>query len=246
MAIYRPVHIQIWKDPDFEEYKPPMKLIFLYLITNESITESGIYPVTIKTISNETGIPKETVGKLLASGLKNVSYDHENQIVFVHNFLRYNGGGRPDLLQKSIEKNYRLIRTPLWTIFQEVYPQYVKIFETVGKQLANRSIDTPNTISISISKSNSKSNSIEDSSDLKTRSEPKPKVLFNHETLKWENITKEHTALWNKAYPACNLEIEFAKMKSWIIENPAKGHKSNWGKFIINWLSRAQDRGGTK
>ena len=82
------------------------------------------------------------------------------------------------------------------------------------------------------------------SSDLKTKSEPK--IVFNHLSEKWENIQDKHIDNWIKAYPACDIPVELAKMKQWILANGAKGHKSNWLKFIINWLSRSQDRGGTK
>ena len=158
MATYRPVYINIWKDPTFEDYKPPMKLIFIYLITNESTTESGIYPITIKTISNETGIPIKTVTQLLSNGLKNVVYDFGNSFVFVKNFLKYSsGGGRPDLLQKSIEKNYKNFNTPLWNEFMAIYPEYSGNIQTVDKPLINRCSDVAS-ISISNSKDNSKDN----------------------------------------------------------------------------------------
>ena len=103
-----------------------------------------------------------------------------------------------------------------------------------------------NPLKVNISKVNiSKVNISKDiSSDLKDKSELK--ILFNHSTSKWENITDKHITLWNKAYPECRVDVELAKMKAWILENGARGHKSNWGKFVTNWLSRAQDRGGTK
>jgi len=72
------------------------------------------------------------------------------------------------------------------------------------------------------------------------------KIAFNLETKRWDNITEEDVALWEKAYPACDMEQELTKMAVWILENPKKGHKSNWGRFITNWLSRAQDKGGTR
>ena len=50
---------------------------------------------------------------------------------------------------------------------------------------------------------------------------------------------------WAKAYPACDINTELAKAGEWIIANPAKGKKSNYRRFIVNWLSRSQDRGGT-
>lgn len=76
--------------------------------------------------------------------------------------------------------------------------------------------------------------------------EPKSKIIFNFENEKWEGYTSEDLELWGKAYPACNIKIEFAKMKAWILAAGAKGHKSNWKRFVNNWLNNCQDRGGTK
>jgi len=83
------------------------------------------------------------------------------------------------------------------------------------------------------------------SSDLKNKSEQKPKINFNFSTSKWENISEENKKLWNEAYPACDIELELKKMKAWILSAGAKGHKRNWLKFITNWLSRTQDKGGS-
>lgn len=74
----------------------------------------------------------------------------------------------------------------------------------------------------------------------------KVKIAFNAETLTFDGVTTEKRALWAKAYPACDIDVELAKAAVWILENPAKGHKSNWGRFLANWLSRAQDHGGTR
>jgi len=61
----------------------------------------------------------------------------------------------------------------------------------------------------------------------------------------WGNITADNMKSWAEAYPACDLKIELAKMREWLIANPTKAVKSNWRRFITNWLSRSQDRGGT-
>jgi len=141
MAKYRPIQTRIWKDPDFENYSSGMKLIFLYLCTNELTTESGIYSVSTKTISKETSIPEATVKKLLSNGFKNVQYDFNNNCVFIKNFLKYNGGGSPELIRRSIRKNYEEFYTPLWNEFIDKYPNYSNSLETVGKPLENCSID---------------------------------------------------------------------------------------------------------
>lgn len=57
----------------------------------------------------------------------------------------------------------------------------------------------------------------------------------------WQGITPERRTLWATAYPAVNLDAELASAAAWAMENP-KNRKSNWGRFIANWLKRSQDR----
>lgn len=49
---------------------------------------------------------------------------------------------------------------------------------------------------------------------------------------------------WQSAYPAVNIDRALAAAHAWLIANPLKAKKSNWGAFINRWLSREQDRGG--
>ena len=42
-------------------------------------------------------------------------------------------------------------------------------------------------------------------------------------------------------YPAVDIRIELGKMEGWLMANP-KNRKSNYMKFITNWLSKTQDR----
>jgi hypothetical protein len=74
---------------------------------------------------------------------------------------------------------------------------------------------------------------------------PPQKMSFNFSTKEWEGITEERKEPWKKAYPACDISLELSKMAAWLIENPDK-KKIRYGRFIINWLSRSQDRGGTR
>jgi hypothetical protein len=60
----------------------------------------------------------------------------------------------------------------------------------------------------------------------------------------WEGITEEIMTSWSKAYPACDIRIELAKAAQYVIANPNK-RKKNWYRFLVNWLGRAQERGGT-
>lgn len=61
----------------------------------------------------------------------------------------------------------------------------------------------------------------------------------------FQNVDDSQKELWQKAYPATNIDVELAKAVSWLKANPTKV-KSNYNKFLTNWLSRSQDSGGTK
>ena len=125
MAKFRPVFTGLWVcDDKFQDYSPLGKLLFLYLITNEHTKESGIYKITPKTISHETDISKTDVIQLLKKELSNnVSYDEENQTVFIRKFLFKTGRfGRPDIVIKAITTDRESILTPLWEEFDKCYP----------------------------------------------------------------------------------------------------------------------------
>jgi hypothetical protein len=125
MAKYRPIFTKIWDDPDFEEYSPDAKLIFVYLCTNPSTTESGIYPISCKSIANDTGIDIVRVKEVLANGLKNVLYDETTRHIFVRNFHTYNAGGSPKLIETSVLNDFSHSQdTYLWNDFLVSYPEF--------------------------------------------------------------------------------------------------------------------------
>lgn len=80
---------------------------------------------------------------------------------------------------------------------------------------------------------------------LSKRKEGRKEIIFSVKQAALLNITKEDMALWEKAYPACDIMIELHRMADWLISNPDK-RKKNYRRFITNWLSRAQERGGTR
>lgn len=133
MATYRPVHRKIWKDPEFQEYGSHGKLIFLYLITNESTTESGIYTISLRTIANETEIPIEIIKEYFETDIfSNVDYDKDNKLVFVRKFKKYNGLGSPRLVIKSIQKDCKLTKQSwLWEKYVQEYPEDTDIINEI-------------------------------------------------------------------------------------------------------------------
>jgi hypothetical protein len=57
-------------------------------------------------------------------------------------------------------------------------------------------------------------------------------------------ITPDMVETWTKAYPACDIPQHLYRMDQWLLSNPAKAHKKNFYRFITNWLSKSQEKGG--
>ena len=69
-------------------------------------------------------------------------------------------------------------------------------------------------------------------------------VFLNLQGWVWEGITDEDKSGWAKAYPACDIDRELLSMIEWAKANQAKAVKKNYRRFIVNWLSKSQERGG--
>lgn len=71
------------------------------------------------------------------------------------------------------------------------------------------------------------------------------KIFLNYETWEYENITDEQIDFWNRTYPAVDILQEIKRSAAWVQANPKK-KKTDYKKFINNWLSRQQDRARPK
>lgn len=65
-------------------------------------------------------------------------------------------------------------------------------------------------------------------------------VRFDAEAGRFE-ISPGIESQWSVAYPAVNVGSEVAKAAAWLTANP-KNRKSNYARFLVNWLVRAQDK----
>lgn len=78
----------------------------------------------------------------------------------------------------------------------------------------------------------------------KTHSSQPPKLSFSFEKGIFENIPELLKQKWHTAFPAVDIQFEFEKMSIWLLTHP-KNKKSDYPRFINNWLVRAQDRAGS-
>ena len=59
----RSVNTKFWEDPFIEDLTPSEKLLFLYLLTNPKANLLGVYEISLKKISYDTGLNNETIRK---------------------------------------------------------------------------------------------------------------------------------------------------------------------------------------
>jgi hypothetical protein len=67
------------------------------------------------------------------------------------------------------------------------------------------------------------------------------KITFDRSTRKFDGITPDYLTYLKGQYPAINVEDKLRDMETWLDANP-KNQKSNYKRFITNWLKREQDK----
>jgi len=234
MARYRPVYTGLWDcDDKFQGYSSDGKLLFVYLITNDHLGEAGIYKLTYKTMSNATELSVDKVKKLIKEELNNnVSYDDENHVVFVYKFLKFNGGGNPELLKKSINKDRKLIKTPLWGEFDKYYTTDLKLIEN--------SLETDSAITNSNSNTKSNSNLIKTDEEIDIHN-----LLINVRGLGSIKIKKiiEFIKEISSEFPDVDYIESIKKKITWWQDNPSKApdkKKTNVLSQLRNWFRLQQ------
>ena len=137
-------------------------------------------------------------------------------------------------IEQRTDRQKRIITIKNWDIYQQS-EQRVNNERTTSEQRVNtdNNINNINNINKNTIKPKRKASFL--------------KISFNFEKQSWINLNGTHKSIWIEAYPALSIDAELNKMKAWLLANP-KNRKSNYERFINNWLSRAQDgaskRGG--
>ena len=78
-----------------------------------------------------------------------------------------------------------------------------------------------------------------------SRSRAKPAGVSWTADAGWTGITDADRHEWAAAFPGAVLAQELAKATAWLKANPQRAGRRNWRRFIVGWLQRCQDKGGT-
>ena len=84
----RSINTKIWDDPYFQELSSNEKLLFIYLLTNPMTNLLGVYEITLRRISFDIGIGKETISKHLKRFTKDKKVFYKDNYIVISNFLK--------------------------------------------------------------------------------------------------------------------------------------------------------------
>jgi DnaD/phage-associated family protein len=126
MAKYRYVHVEFWQDPKvLEEMTPEDKYFYLYLLTNPSTTQIGVYKITKKQMAFDLGYSIESINSLLERFInvhKVIKYNEKTRELAVIHWGKYNlnKAGKPvlDCIKKELAEVKD--KTLLWEIMNHI------------------------------------------------------------------------------------------------------------------------------
>ena len=97
---YRKIHDDFWTDPDMEEFTPEQKFFYLYLLTNPSVNQIGLYEFSIRRACFETGYNQDTIEKLLTFFERNrkIKRSKTTRELLVVKFWHHNKSNSPKLI----------------------------------------------------------------------------------------------------------------------------------------------------
>jgi hypothetical protein len=117
MAKYRQVFTEFWRDGFVLKLTPEEKFFYLYLMTNPSTKQCGIFELPVQIMCMETGYNEDTVKKLIKrfQEYEKIKVSEDSQEIALKNWAKYNFNSSPKiktLVDKELStvKDFHLIQ----------------------------------------------------------------------------------------------------------------------------------------
>jgi len=97
MATFRKIHVTFWSDDFVQTLTPEQKYFYLYLLTNERTQQCGIYEITKRRMSFDTGYTIDTIDRLIEIFTEKgkIYYSRDTHEMAVLNWMKYNDSTSP-------------------------------------------------------------------------------------------------------------------------------------------------------
>lgn len=139
MGNYNPVYKSLWTSQKFNLLDANEKLIFLYLLTNEKVKQTGIYNIMVKHIACECGLMLSETEKAInkMQEIRLIHYWNDENLIYICNFFRFSKGmiKNPKILAETINRQKELLANhSVWNLFDSDYAQEI---QSINKALIN-------------------------------------------------------------------------------------------------------------
>lgn len=228
MAKNRYVDTKFWDDSFIVELSPQEKLLFLYLITNPLTNVVGIYEISLRRISFDTGITVEGIREAL-KGFERVGkvYYKENHIILT-NFVK-NQKLNPNI-QKGIVKCFEelpeIVKTFIFNDLDKAFKGLLKALKGFEISLYSYSLNSDSNLSLDLSnkKKKKEKNKVSEKIDFFLFWE-----LYDKKVGSKEKIERK----WNKL-SLKNQEAIIEYIPEYIKAQPDKQYRKNPETFLNN------------
>lgn len=214
MAIFRKVNVTFWKDEFIESLTPEQKFFYLYLMTNDRTTQCGIYEITIKHISFDTGYNEEKVKKLIVffSKAGKIKYSDKTKELALKNWVKYNYSESPKV-KSCIDKELKSVK-------DRVLIQYLYCIDTHPQE--------------------EEEEEQEEEQEEDGEQKPPPKkvvskmILFKESSI--NNLETFTHSFLGSQYEHANFAYYFEVVSNWAASKAEK--KIDWIAAVRGWMAR--------
>jgi hypothetical protein len=264
MAKQRYISTSIWDDDWFvEELNVSEKLFYFYLLTNEHTNIAGIYKISIRKISQESGFSSKDVREMFKTLQRSRKVYYMDEHVIMTNWAKHQNWEKSKKVHLGIRAI--LIKDVPQSIIEAISKgniPYAYPIDTLSDGIDALPIPHAYPTNYLDSDSDSDSNLDSDSNFTNTSC---PEVSQEAETIETEatqifielpaigspsqpkkthKVTEQDVEKYHEIYPAVDIRQELRQMAMWLEANPSR-KKSNTKAFIVNWLKKAQDQSGS-
>jgi len=267
-GIYRKIYTRIWHDEVFKELSTDARLLFLYFLVCPHGHLAGIFVLPFGYAVEDLDWEYDRIRKAWqeVESKELILYDPGSKVILIPNFLKYNPFENRNTVTSAIRHvsslpNSRLIgswcemaKMNLRGKMSELVPGMIGEFEVIFSERFGELFAEP---------SGETGTGTGTGTEAGTEAGEKPNVPNGGggngagvkktdwtKSVKWnpvegcfEGITPEMIGKWKGAYPAVDFEVQLCRADEWLKSNPTKG-KKNYYRFLTNWFSRSQERGG--
>lgn len=125
MAAQRYISTSFWDDAWIQNLDPGEKLIYMYLLTNALTNIAGIYEITKRRISFDTGYPMDMVSKALNRLEKDKKAYHFNDAwIILVNWPKHQKAGARSKIRDGIDAVLKALPDEVWSYLCTVDYQY--------------------------------------------------------------------------------------------------------------------------